>query len=296
MKRANMTRSQALILRLLAAFTTTVAITMAAVSSWDRGATVMDRVLLVALTATVCAGVHLLPALSRRRIVWPLWSACLIGALYGHVSFFTHAGLRAGQVRSLQSDAVVDVTRQTEAIRAQLAANPARPVTTVANELARAKTDARRDALQIELDESRQAEQQRDELVQLAAKAATVRVTAATDPVTALLATVTGRSEESIRLMVGILSSVTLELVGAFLWNEALRSSARPTPASDASKPAHDGDPLPDLRRAISSGECKPTVAGIRTFMGCGQVQALALRRELAAGSSAKEVEASCEI
>jgi hypothetical protein len=246
---------------------------------------VVDRTLLVALAATVCACVHLLPALSRRRIVWPLWSACLIGALYGHLSFFTHAGLRAGQVRSLQSDAVADVTRQTEATRAALAAITARPLATVANELARARTDARREALQIELAESRRAAQLRDDLVRLATTTATDRVMAATDPVTALLAAVTGRSEEGIRLMVGILFSVTLELVGAFLWTEALRPSAHAVLAPDVSALVDDtaDDPLADLRRAISSGACKPTVAGIRSFMGCGQVRALALRRKLAA-------------
>lgn len=40
-------------------------------------------------------------------------------------------------------------------------------------------------------------------------------------------------------------------------------------------------DPVTDLRQAIDAGRCKPTVAGIRSFLGCSQAKAMELRRAL---------------
>ena len=105
------TTPHVLILLPMAAVATAVAVAMAAVSARDRGGTMIDRALLLALAKTVCACVHLLPALSRRRVMWLSWAACLFGALYGHVTFFTHAGLRAAQVRAQQSESIADVAK-----------------------------------------------------------------------------------------------------------------------------------------------------------------------------------------
>jgi len=38
-------------------------------------------------------------------------------------------------------------------------------------------------------------------------------------------------------------------------------------------------DLYPSLQNAIKAGKCKPTVAGIRSYLRCGQSQAMTLRR-----------------
>jgi hypothetical protein len=108
-------------LKLLAAFMTLTAMGMAAVAAWDRGGTAVDRSLLVSMAVTICAGTHLLPALSRRRVAWLIWSACLLGTIYGHLTFFSHTALRAGTVRAQQAAPVTDITRQIDATQAALA-------------------------------------------------------------------------------------------------------------------------------------------------------------------------------
>lgn len=76
-----MTTSRLLTLLLATAITLT-AMAMASVSAWDRGGTWVDRVLLVALSVVICAGTHLIPALSKRKLAWLLWAGCLLATVY----------------------------------------------------------------------------------------------------------------------------------------------------------------------------------------------------------------------
>ena len=273
-------------LRLLAGFTTLTALAMAAAAAWDRGGTALDRALLVAMAVTICAGAHLLLALSRRRVAWLLWSACLLGTIYGHLTFFTHAALRAGVVRAQHSEQVADVARQIETTREALAGIKARPVGTVAAELSRTKSERRREALTEELGEAKRAARLLDGLVGTTAAVGETRRAELADPVMSRLAVVTGSSEAGIALAVGIGFAILLELTGAFLWVEALKPRAQ----SAQDRPdAGRRDPLADLREAVAAGLCKPTVAGIRVFLGCGQARALEMRRAIQDTHSSKE-------
>ncbi len=265
-----------MITRVFASVVTATAMGMAAVAAWDRGGTWIDRVLLVTLSLTICLGTHLIPALSRRKVAWILWVGCLVGTVYGHANFFVNSSIRAGHVRTQASTQVIGTEKQLDAVREALAGISARPVATVASEIARTRKWPRRKALEIELAEAERAAQLRDELVRLSATATQAGVAAAENPVTSRVAGVTGSNAASIELVIGIGLSILLELVGALLWWEVFR-----LPEDGPSSAAASADPVAELREAVSTGRCKPTVAGIREFMGCGQARAMDLRRQL---------------
>lgn len=262
---------------ILACIITTTAFGMSAVSAWDRGGTGIDRALLVALSIAICAGTHFLPALSKRKVAWLLWVGCLAGTVYGHVTFLTNASLRAGAARAQSSVEVVGVRKQQDAVRDALSMMTTRSVTTVADELSRTRQWRRRQALSSELAEAKRAAELRDDLVRLSATATVTEVTASKNPVTVLVAKVTGSNPASIELVIWFCLSILLELVGALLWWEAL---GKPK-AVGTGYPSPTGDPVAELRVAIADGRCKPTVSAIREFIGCGQARALELRRQL---------------
>ncbi len=266
---------------ILASIATLSAVAMTAVAAWERGGTDIDKALLVCMAVTVCIGAHLLPALSRRPLSWLLWAACLLATVYGHLTFFTHAGLRAGEGRAQIAIQAADANRQIEATREALAGIKARPAATVAADLSRARTERRIEALQEELAEARRAARLQDELVAATAAVTSARAAVRGDPVEARLAVVTGSSAASIGLAVGLGFAILIELTGAFLWCEALRPMA--IPIQVAQEPAKEAAPdqLDSLRQAIDAGLCRPTVSSIRIFMGCGQARAIEMRRAL---------------
>lgn len=90
-------------MKLVAFFVTLTAACMAAAAAWERGGTLLDKVLLVSMSATIVLAVHLLPALSRRWIVWPVWMGCLLCAMYGHLTFMIHASVHAEENRAQHS-------------------------------------------------------------------------------------------------------------------------------------------------------------------------------------------------
>lgn len=266
--------------RLLAVFVTVTALAMTAVASWDRGGTAVDRLLLVSLSIALCLGTHLIPAISKRKLAWLLWAGCLLGTVYGHVTFFTHASLRANELRVQHSVLMVGVGRQIAAIRESLESIKARPIATVADELSVSRDKWQRRALREELAEAKRAAALRDELVSLSGAATTAEVMDAVDPVTARLVAVTGSNEASIVLLVGLGFSILLELMGALLWFEVLRPH-QGFIASESNAPIPDDDPITVLKAAIDSGKCRATVSGIRSFLGCSQAKAIVLRRAL---------------
>lgn len=281
-------------LRLLAVFVTFTAASMTAVAAWDRGGTMIDKALLVAMSVVIVLAVHLLLALSRRPAAWPVWAGCLLCAIYGHLTFLTHASLRAGNVRAQQSALTIGTERQMEETRDALAEIKARPVATIAAELATTSSWRERAALRAEIAEGKRAEALRDELVRLSGVSTTAQVSGAADPVTARLAAVTGYSESGVSVVIGMTFAILLELIGALLWYEALR---RPDEAATITSTYEEDieeriaatvtdavtDPVTALLEAIKAGQCRGTVAGIRAFLGCSQARAMELRRELVA-------------
>lgn len=269
--------------RILASFVTLTAMAIAAVAAWDRGSDLIDRVLLVSLAIGIVAAVHFLPALSRGFLTWLLWFACLLCAVYGHLTFFTYAAQRAGDIRADSSRQVLSVKLQIQTNRDALLSIHARPVTTVAALLSKANSERRREALLLELMEAQRAARLNDELVRLTATVTDLEVLAAADPVIVKLASVSGHSESSISLATSVVFSIILELVGAMLWSLALRRTDEVAMMTVSVSPTAEPtiDPVKEVRDAIASGDCKPTVAGIRAFLGCGQARAMTLRRAL---------------
>lgn len=276
----------------LAIFVTTIAAAMAAMAAWDRGGTTLDKLLLVSMSIVIVLAVHLLPALSRRPAAWLVWAGCLLCAIYGHLTFLTHANLRAGDVRAQQSTLTVATERQIALTQESLANIKARPISIVATELAASKSWRDRAALNVEIAEGKRAQKLRDELGHLSQISTTAQVTDSSDPVTARLSGATGISESAITVVIGLTFSVLLELVGALLWFEAVRQPVAPVykesqPKTMPTEPAITGvtrpvtDDITLVTEAIKSGRCHGTVAGIRKFLGCSQGKAMELRRDV---------------
>jgi len=109
-----------IIARIFAVFITLTAIAMSAAAALERGGTVLDQTLMVALSVAVCGSCHLLLAISRSKLSWILWAFCMIGSVYSHVTFLSYAGLRATEERAVHSIQRLNIERQTKAIREAL--------------------------------------------------------------------------------------------------------------------------------------------------------------------------------
>jgi len=281
-------------IKLLAVFVTITAAAMTAVAAWDRGGTGIDKALLVALSVVIVLAVHLLPALSRRPVAWLVWSVCLLCAIYGHLTFLTHASLRAADTHAQQSALSRHIDRQIATAHAALDEIKARPMATVAAELAQESDRRVRAALRAEIAEGQRAARLRDDLARFEEESKVVQVDGASDPVTTRLSAVTGWTESAVSVVIGLSFSILLELIGALLWFEALR----PRMASQSPAVADEGpltqsitedatDPVTKVTDAIKAGRCEPTVAGIRGFLKCGQTRAMEIRRVIIEGATA---------
>lgn len=279
-------------IKTLALFVTLTAAAMASVAAWDRGGTGIDKGLLVAMSVVIVLAVHLIPSLSRRPVAWAVWTGCLLCAIYGHLTFLTHASLRAGETRAQQSALTVGTERQIESAREALAEIKARPVATVAAQLAQESDRRVRAALRTEIAEGKRAAALRDDLARLEAVSTSAQVFGAADPVASRIASVTGVSESGVAIVIGMAFSLLLELIGALLWMEALRPRADESNVAAISQSSGDDqaqqdvtgdatDLVTQVTEAIKAGACKPTVAGIRAFLNCGQSRAMEIRREI---------------
>jgi len=268
-----------IIARIFAVFITLTAIAMSAAAALERGGTVLDQTLMVALSVAVCGTCHLLLAISRSKLSWILWAFCMIGSVYSHVTFLSYAGLRATEERAVHSIQRLNIERQTKAIREALAGISARPVTIVADELSHTRIRRLRIALEAELIESKRAAILRDQLIKLADKASESAVTGNTDLVTTGISKVSGSNQSSVALVASLLFSLMLELIGTFLWYEILQHHNIQTYEKVFRQDKQKS--LAEVKEAIESGQIKLRVKDIRVFLGCGQARALEVRRSL---------------
>lgn len=213
--------------------------------------------------------------------------------------------MHADENRAQYSALTVGTERQIEVTRESLARISARPVATVAAAMAMTRDSRQRTALR--------AEALDDELVKLSGISTVARGTRETDPVTVRLAEVTGYSDGAVAVVIGMTFSVLIELVGALLWYEALRHTDRgegqswnpnaadvtegvtspvetvtgfikteePVIAGTSVVTTELSGQVAPVINAIKIGKCRPTVAGIRKYLGCSQARASELRREL---------------
>lgn len=294
---------------LLATGATATAICMSALAGWQRGGSLPERLVWVAIGVVLVVCAHLLPALCRstplfmRGVGTLLWVACMATACYGHATFFLLAQQHAGERRASSVAPVVTgtmpvgrtltaVMNERASVTRQLAtANVQRcprdcPFLTVR----RAALSARLDALNAEADDVRrmqavgdQAEERRDAL--------------RTDPVTARLAALVGTTVPRIDLISGLAFAAVLEGVACLLWGLALdrqpgeveTPAVTPDVVSDhhvvTSGPAPVSATDPEvikLANDIAAGRVRTTVSDIRRHLGCSQAKAVSLRRQLA--------------
>ncbi|MBR8173738.1 hypothetical protein KDX27_39295 [Burkholderia cenocepacia] len=221
----------------LASLATTTALSLSILAGWQRGGTLPERLIWIAIGTVLVTSAHLLPALIRempiaiRSAGSLLWGACLVTACYGHAVFFAFAQQHAGEQRASTVQAnpaspparsLTVVMAERAVVTAQLAAANTRYCVGNCVTLAsrRATLAATLDALNAEANEVRRHQ------------AATDRITVQrdallVDPVTirlaALLDTTTGRVD----LLTGLVFAAVLEGVACLLWSVALRSPLR---------------------------------------------------------------------
>ncbi|OIT17663.1 hypothetical protein BL243_04835 [Ralstonia solanacearum] len=295
---------------------TSTAICLSVLAGWQRGGSLAERLVWVAISVVLVVSAHMLPALVGesphrvRAVAGVLWLACMATACIGHLTFFLQAQRHAGDMRA----AAITVTEPASAgrsltavmaeratVTAQLAAANARrcPHDCSALEARRVTLTAKLEALASDASEIRRR-QTADDLLEAR------RDALVTDPVTVRLAALLGTTVTRIDLLTGLVFATVLESVACLLWTVTLgprpaapatRSIPEPVALSHPTVTAShepDGNPVvppnPDLTqlvRDVEAGRVRVTVADIRRYLGCSQARAVALRRQLAALTSA---------
>lgn len=218
----------------LAALATVTALSLSILAGWQRGGTLPERLIWIAIGTLLVTSAHLLPALIRDapipvRITGSvLWGACLVTACYGHAVFFAFAQQHAGEQRAttVQVDSAPSPGRSLSAVMAERSAVTAQLATANARycvgncatlEGRRVALAARVDALNAEADDIRRQ--------QVTADRVTARRDALlADPVTARLAALLGTTTARVDLLTGLAFAAVLEGVACMLWSVALRS------------------------------------------------------------------------
>lgn len=217
----------------LAVLATSTALSLSILAGWQRGGTLPERLIWIAIGTVLVTSAHLLPALIRdapipiRGVGSLLWGACLASACYGHAGFFAFAQQHAGEQRASTVQAVAApssarsltaVMAERAAMTAQLAAANAHYCTgnCVTLEGRRMTLAAKVDALNAEADDIRRQQAATDRIT-------TRRDTLLVDPVTARLAAFLGTTVGRVDLLTGLAFATVLESVACLLWTVALR-------------------------------------------------------------------------
>ncbi len=220
----------------LAVGATGTALSLSILAGWQRGGSLPERSVWVAIGTVLVTSAHLLPALLRdapilvRGTGCLLWGACLATACYGHADFFVTAQQHAGELRASTVPDVVIATsgRSLTAVMADRA-NVARQLALVGAqrcprdcpgwEARRTTLAARLEALNAEADDIRRRQSADDRVT-------AQRDTLLADPVTSRLATLLGTTVVRVDLLSGLAFAAVLEGVACLLWRVSLRSSS----------------------------------------------------------------------
>lgn len=220
--------------RLLAIAATGTAICLSVLAGWQRGGSLAERLVWVAIGVVLVACAHLLPALVRdspyrvRAVAGVLWLACMVAACYGHATFFVLAQRHAGELRA----AVTPLTEAAPAGRSLTAVMADRAAVTGLLATANAQRcssncatpEARRVTLTAKLDalDAEAGEIRRQQLAQDRTEERHDSLIA--DPVTARLAALLGTTATRVDLLSGLAFAAVLEGVACLLWTVTLRS------------------------------------------------------------------------
>ncbi|MGU7776302.1 hypothetical protein ACV229_39885 [Burkholderia sp. MR1-5-21] len=226
----------------LAVGATGTALSLSILAGWQRGGSLPERAVWVAIGMVLVTSAHLLPALLRDAPILVrgtgslLWGACLATACYGHAVFFVTAQQHAGELRASTVPAVA-ITTSGRTLTAVMAdrANVARqlalaeaqrcPRDCPGLEARRTTLAARLEALNAEADDVRRRQSADDRVT-------AQRNTLLADPVTSRLAALLRTTVTCVDLLAGLAFAAVLEGVACLLWTVALRSSSSaPEPA-----------------------------------------------------------------
>lgn len=300
----------------LAIAATGTAICLSVLAGWQRGGSLAERLVWVAMGVVLVASAHLLPAMVRealyrvRAVAGALWLASMLVACYGHATFFLLAQRHAGELRADSVPVTLEPAgRSLTAVMAERATVTGQLTAAQSQRCSRdcPRLEARRvtlaaklEALEAEASDIRRSQSADDRTQER-------RDALAADPVTARVAALLGTTMARVDLLSGLVFAAVLEGVACLLWIVTLRSR-RPVPAvlpvttsvvaSHAQEPDSDAPavepvtPLPtgasrdpdvtQLAQAVAAGRVRSTVADIRRYLGCSQARAVALRRQLA--------------
>lgn len=214
---------------------TGTAICLSALAGWQRGGSLAERLVWIAIGVVLVVSAHLLPALVRdspfrvRAVAGGLWLTCLLAACYGHATFFVLAQRHAGELRASAVPVVepAPTVRSLTAVMAEratvnglLAAANARrcPHDCSFLEARRVTLTAKLDALDAEAGEIRRRQSADD-------RAAERFDALVADPVTVRLAALLGTSVARVDLLSGLAFAAVLEGVACLLWTVTLRSA-----------------------------------------------------------------------
>lgn len=214
---------------------TGTAVILSVLTGLQRGGTLPERLVWVAVGIVLVVSAHLLPALVRtaslavRGVAGVLWIGCMAGACYGHATFFLLAQRHAGELRanSIAPGSLTPAGRSLTAVMAervrvtaQLAVIDAKRCTGDCRTVdgRRLTLTAKLDALNAEAGDVRRDETKRDRVT-------AQRDALLADPVTSRLAPLLGTTAMRVDLLSGMSFATVLEGVACLLWTVALRPS-----------------------------------------------------------------------
>lgn len=230
----------------LALAATGTAITLSIMSGWQRGGSIPERLVWVAMGIVLVASAHLLPALvhsasrTLRGVATGLWLGCMAAAVYGHATFFLLAQAHAGERRAASVPSptmpsglnLAAVMNERAVVTAQLAAADVRRCVGDCPSLRvrRARLAAKLDALNAQADDVRRIDAQHDRI-------AAQHDALLADPVTSRLATLLAIPAARVELLSSLLFAAVLEGVACLLWSVSLRSPALPAAVAAVTVP-----------------------------------------------------------
>ena len=232
---------------LLAGTATLTSMGISILAGWARGGSTMERTAWVFVGLVLLLSAHLIPALTkglhiaRRAPALIIWAGAMLATGYGHATFFVVAQHDAGAVRARlvptqptpvgqgpvgRSQGVIAADRAT--VDQQLAALEAQKCRDTCTYITyRRKTlQARRAALDIEMQDAKRRYALEDEADAARAKTEAQRETAMADPVSALLSGVFGVKVSAVNLWLSVFLGWLMESVACLAWSLALPLSA----------------------------------------------------------------------
>lgn len=237
------------IILMLAITLTCVSLAMITEASWERSGSLMEAVIMSFLAGGVALSAHLLPALTKKRvgkfgwgIVSMIWVVAVLVTLYSHTVFFVSTMTEAGNSRANKSAQVQDIKNISEENKKLMTNTDARSVVAISRDIANidiqinqltpracanckrikgniAGLQAKKDALNIEMEEAKRVAALRDEAIKMDQKAAEVKNNARLDPVTEKLVSIfNGMNVDGITLFISVVNAALLEMLASLFW------------------------------------------------------------------------------